>query len=326
MSPQVLPKVDVVPVRLASVHNHVQVVVRQARQRVEGLPTWDTAVTTVLIAEFGYGRDRLPYLSLSRDDYIKIDDWLGSEPWNRGAANVLDPHACGQYRTNKASNGFEVRRPCLVVDDHGRRRLHLLNLLWPGAEKPRSALRRTPVDRHFFEGLRGHLLLVSVPSEPESDGDNPRIFAQPMYLRAMNVVASLVIAFFVVGFALDRPDPSPLLVGTGWVVALLAVVGGIRAMASHVSLSEDTIRYRGVLRSRTLPVDQLLGLVRSRSLLARLAGYVPSLISRDKDGAVVTTNLWCFLVGRQALVGAEATEGVSEDLRLALEPFFRRNL
>jgi hypothetical protein len=146
------------------------------------------------------------------------------------------------------------------------------------------------------------------------------------YLRAMNVVASLLVAFFILGFALDRPSRSPLLVGLAWFVALLSVVGGIRAMASQVTLSEDTIRYRGVLRSRSIPIDQAIALVRARSWFARLAGYVPSLISRDEDGTVIATNLWCFLVGRQAVVGVEATEGASEDLRLALEPFFRRNL
>jgi hypothetical protein len=168
--------------------------------------------------------------------------------------------------------------------------------------------------------------LVSVSSERERDRDDARIFAQPRYLRAMNVVASLVIAFLVLGFALDRPDPSPLLVGTAWFVGLLVVVVGIRAMASHVSLREDTIRYRGVVRSRTIPIDQVLALVRSRSWIALLAGYVPCLISKDEDGSVTQTNLWCFVLSRQAMIGVDATESVAEDLRVALSPHFRANL
>ncbi|GAA2127310.1 hypothetical protein GCM10009727_17000 [Actinomadura napierensis] len=41
--------------------------------------------------------------------------------------------------------------------------------------------------------------------------NEPDVFAQPWYLRAMNLIAASVGATFVLGVALDRPSPSPAL-------------------------------------------------------------------------------------------------------------------
>lgn len=149
------------------------------------------------------------------------------------------------------------------------------------------------------------------------------MFAPPWYLRALNVVAALCIDFFVLASGFDRSNKSPLLAVTSGLIALLVLLGGVRTMTSQVTLSDDVIRYRGILRSRTIPVDQVTGMSRATSGLALLAGYVPSLRSKREDGTTITTNLWCFMVSRRAVFGGEATKSASEKLRRALDPFIQ---
>ncbi|MDL4812671.1 PH domain-containing protein [Actinomadura opuntiae] len=156
--------------------------------------------------------------------------------------------------------------------------------------------------------------------------NEPAVFAQRWYLRAMNIIAASVGATFFLGIALDRPSPRPVLIALAGVAAAACMLFGVRGMLSQVVVTSDSVRYRGIVGTRTIPLSQLLGFQRDRSWLALLAGDVPSLLWRHEDGTVATTTLWCFVISRQARIGRGSTYEVREALRLALDPYIQRNL
>lgn len=153
----------------------------------------------------------------------------------------------------------------------------------------------------------------------------PDVFAQPWYLRAMNVIAASVPAASVLGFALDRPSPSPTLIALAAAWAAAWTSFGVRGMLAQVVVTSDSMRYRGIVGTRTIPLSQVLGFQRDRSWLALLAGDVPSLLWRREDGTVARTTLWCFAIPRQARIGRGSTYEVRDALRLALDPYIHRN-
>jgi hypothetical protein len=156
--------------------------------------------------------------------------------------------------------------------------------------------------------------------------NEPDVFAQPWYLRAMNLIAASVGAIFVLGVALDRPSPSPALIALTGAGAAACMLFGVRAMLAQVVVTSDSVRYRGIVGTRTIPLSQVLGFQRDPSWLALLAGDVPSLLWRREDGTVATTILWCFVISRRARVGRGSTYEVRDALRLALDPYIQRNL
>ncbi|MFB4301719.1 hypothetical protein [Actinomadura sp. NTSP31] len=156
--------------------------------------------------------------------------------------------------------------------------------------------------------------------------NEPDVFAQPWYLRAMNLVAASVGAMLVLGVALDRPSPGPVLIALAGAGAAACMLFGVRAMLAQVVVTFDSVRYRGIVGTRTIPLSQLLGFQRDRSRFALLAGDVPSLLWRREDGTVETTTLWCFVISRQARIGRGSTDKARDALRLALDPYIQRNL
>ncbi|MFA1549605.1 PH domain-containing protein [Actinomadura chokoriensis] len=108
--------------------------------------------------------------------------------------------------------------------------------------------------------------------------NEPNVFAQPWYLRAMNLVAASVGATFVLGVALNLPSPSPMLMALAGAGVAACMFFGVRGMLSQVVVTSDSVRYRGIVGTRTIPLSQVLGFQRDRSWLALLAGDVPSLL------------------------------------------------
>jgi hypothetical protein len=156
--------------------------------------------------------------------------------------------------------------------------------------------------------------------------NEPDVFAQPWYLRAMNVVAASVAAIPVLGAALDRPSPSPVLIALAGAWAAAWMLFGVRGMLAQVVVTSDSVRYRGIVGTRTIPLSQVVGFQRDRSWLALLVGDVPSLLWRREDGTVATTTLWYLVISRQARIGRGATYKARDALRLALDPYIQRNL
>ena len=155
--------------------------------------------------------------------------------------------------------------------------------------------------------------------------NEPDVFAPPWFLRAMNVVAASVAAIPVLGAALDRPSPSPVLVALAGVWAAAWMLFGVRGMLAQVVVTSDSVRYRGFVGTRTVALSQVVGFERDRSWIALLAGDVPCLLWRREDGTVATTTLWYLVLSRQARFGRGANYEVRDALRLALDPYIHRN-
>ena len=198
---------------------------------------------------------------------------------------------------------------------------------WPDRSEGWPSRRHDRVlTRNHAKALSSWLCIVlAMVHKGRGGAHKARVFAQPWWLRGMNVVASAAIGLLAVSGVLSGKSPSAAAVAGVGVAAVVAMWLGIRAMLSQVTVTSETVRYRGMLRSHEFALSQIVGLRRSRAWHAALAGDVPCLVWRAVDGTSRETTLWCFPVPRYDAVGVTSTEVAVEDLRHALEPFVDRN-
>ena len=160
-----------------------------------------------------------------------------------------------------------------------------------------------------------------------STSDDRQVFAQPWWLRSMNVVAALVPPLLIL--SLFAPGRSPTLVTvTGVLLVGAGLWIGFRAALSHVDLTSSALNYHGTFRSHTVPITGLLGLddgdVGPLAVFTNRNG--PALLWRDEGGSTRRTTLACLPSVRRGAIGEDLTQSVTDDLRTTLELHFRHNL
>ena len=157
--------------------------------------------------------------------------------------------------------------------------------------------------------------------------EDRQVFAQPWWLRCMNVVAALCPPLLLL--ALLAPGRSPALVTVvGFLLLGSGLVIGVRAALSHVVLTSSALDYRGTFRSHTVPVTALLALddgdVGPLAVLTNRNG--PALYWRDGAGSTQRTTLACLPSAQRGTIGVDMTQSITDDLRTTLGHYFRRNL
>ena len=108
-----VPKVNVIEVRSTSCDHCVEVVRRQIRASGERLPVAYPQIPLMVptaISEVHHGRGHFKF---RRDHNIYIHNWLGSQPRDSGAPDMLDEELLGNRRTNL---GKPVDPPLVVLD------------------------------------------------------------------------------------------------------------------------------------------------------------------------------------------------------------------
>jgi hypothetical protein len=144
----------------------------------------------------------------------------------------------------------------------------------------------------------------------------------------MNLVASLALALLGVSGLMASVGPTGATVTLSVGLWFAGLWIGVRAALSCVLVSSDAVRYRGIFRSWTVRTDQVFGLVDGGAgplaVLTNRNG--PSLVWRDDTGESRRITLACLPSARRSAIGADSTTEVADDLRLVLEPYFRRNL
>ena len=128
-----------------------------------------------------------------------------------------------------------------------------------------------------------------------STTEDPQVFAQPWWLRCINVLAALCPPLLLL--SLLAPGRSPALVTVMGVLFLgSGLLIGIRAALSHVVLTSSALDYRGTFRSHRVPVAALLALddgdVGPLAVFTNRNG--PALYWRDGAGSARRTTLACL--------------------------------
>jgi hypothetical protein len=155
------------------------------------------------------------------------------------------------------------------------------------------------------------------------DDDAGQIFAPPLWLRWMNVVAAGAVA----GIALLWAFNSDVTVGIEALAILFGVaflVFGVRALASQVRVTPEVVHYRGVWRSHDVLRSTIIGLGLSESWLSIIFGDIPTLVYRE--GQVARTLDLVGLAAMPGKAGAGQVSSVVEDLRATLGPNIEENL
>ena len=152
-----------------------------------------------------------------------------------------------------------------------------------------------------------------------------RVFAQPWWLRGMNIVAAAVLAGLAIAVIMSGPMPSLVAAPIAGTLACACMLFGVGAMRSQVTVTSESVHYRGSVRSHDIALSQLVDFRSSSSWTARLAGQVPCIVWRGADGSTQETVLWCLPLTRGAEFGIGSTEEITENLRVTLQPFIRRN-
>jgi hypothetical protein len=133
----------------------------------------------------------------------------------------------------------------------------------------------------------------------------------------MNVPAALLLGFLAAAGLNIWLPPSPALdVATG-VILVISLFIGVRAMLSHVEVTDEVVRYQGVFRSHSLPRSRVVTLSEPGPRLRTLLIDVPDLAWRSAHG-IKTLGLWCLPLGSGANFGVSATYRARDDLRVAL--------
>jgi hypothetical protein len=156
------------------------------------------------------------------------------------------------------------------------------------------------------------------------DKEMAQVFAPPVWLRGLNVVAAGAVAAIVVLWAFGSTTSVAIQVASAAFAAAF-VAFGVRAMTSQVTVSSTSVRYRGFLRNREVPLTQVVGLGISESWLSIIFGDIPALISRSEDGSVRKVDL-LGLASTTGKFGSDAVASTTQDLHATLEPYIRRNL
>ena len=157
--------------------------------------------------------------------------------------------------------------------------------------------------------------------------DGPAVFAQPWWLRGMNIVAALAVALIPAAAVMNSSLTRPPAVTLSLLLAAAGLWIGVRAALSCVTLSPVALRYRGIFKSWTVPTSSVLALTDGGtgvwSLLTNRNG--PSLSWRASGDEVRSITLACLPTAKRYAIGSGATQVLTEDLRLALEPYIRAN-
>jgi hypothetical protein len=148
--------------------------------------------------------------------------------------------------------------------------------------------------------------------------DDAQIFAQPWWVRGLNVVAAAAGGALLAAGAVTLLSPSLMSMGIAAVLLASSMWVGVRAMQSHVALAEDRLHYRGVVRSHTVTRSRILALSEPGPRFSTILIDVPMLVWRDDLDTIRQMNLWCLPVSADALVGVGQTFSARDELRLAL--------
>jgi hypothetical protein len=125
MRPQEVTKVDVIAMRPASRHDQVQMVIGGIGRWQERLPALDPEISLVPPSGSGQRLSSRTDGGLVRDDNVHVDNRLGSQAADRGAANVLSHvRDAGQHRVETVTQALEHPRPPRVILRDDRWNLH----------------------------------------------------------------------------------------------------------------------------------------------------------------------------------------------------------
>jgi hypothetical protein len=125
VGPQEVAKVDVVAMRRAFRDDQVEMVVGGVLGRPERLPAFDAEIPLMLPSGSAERLDRRTDGGLVVDDNVQVDDRLGGQAGDRGAAHVLDyVRDADQRRVETVTQPLEHFRPPRVVLGDNRRNLH----------------------------------------------------------------------------------------------------------------------------------------------------------------------------------------------------------
>lgn len=113
-----------------------------------------------------------------------------------------------------------------------------------------------------------------------SRGEGVRIFAQPLWLRAINVPAAAALGLLVALVADEASGNLPVAV-----VALLAGGGGLLGLfvaRSQVTVTGTHLEFRGMFATRCIALSAVLGLADNRDHWTRWLATVPELRYGDR--------------------------------------------
>ena len=125
MSPQEVPQVYVIVVRLAATDDHIQVVTGLAWPRAERVPARNTQITFMLPSGGCERVDRRGHPSRIRDHRIKVDDGLGGQAGHSSAPNMhRDMLDTSQRHVYLAAEPFKLLRPARVIRHDSGQNMH----------------------------------------------------------------------------------------------------------------------------------------------------------------------------------------------------------
>jgi hypothetical protein len=125
MRAQEISQVDVITMRPAARHHHIQVVIDGIRGRPERLPARDAQVSLMPPPGSGQRLDRRTCSFTVRNHHVNVDDRLGVQAGDRGAADMLGHMGnAGQRRVKAVTQPLEQARPPRIVGHHHRWDVH----------------------------------------------------------------------------------------------------------------------------------------------------------------------------------------------------------
>lgn len=142
-------------------------------------------------------------------------------------------------------------------------------------------------------------------------GEGVRVFAQPVWLRAVNVPAAAGLGLLVALVADEASGNLPV----PW-VALLAGGGGLLGLLvarSQVTVTRTHIEYRGMFATRCIALSAVLELSDNRDHWTSWLATVPELRYGDR-GSPGTLRLWCLAMADHHAIGARHTARVVAEL------------
>lgn len=115
---EVVPKVDVIAMRLAARQHEVKVVVGQPRQHAERLAPRDSQITLMRVSETLQGGNCQRHRRLVWYDDINVDDRLRCQADHGGATHMHDRRCVGQGRQEACCDRLEVMGPLGIPGDY----------------------------------------------------------------------------------------------------------------------------------------------------------------------------------------------------------------
>jgi len=137
MRTQEITQVDVITMRPASRHHDIQMVIDGIGRRRERFPARDAQIPLMPPPGRGQHLDRRTHGLITGNHHVNVDDRLGVQAGDRGAADMLGyMRNSGQRSINPVTQLPEQTRPPRIVSHHYRRNVH--NTIFPqrASEQP----------------------------------------------------------------------------------------------------------------------------------------------------------------------------------------------